>query len=153
VPLAPLLLPNLTSRAIISWSATSVTEIMTVGFGDFDRRILHQRARFTKDGWEAFVHGFLNAKIEEAFHHNQLVLTTIPADTPVITAEGENENHVYQWRVQIPVIMTYATNNNVSRPERGVIEITIVRVPYEESSSGIAIDTWRHMKGRGGGTF
>lgn len=150
-PMAPLLLPNLTNRAIISWSATSVTEIMTIGFGDFQERILKQRQRFTKSGWEAFVHSFLNAKIDEAFKRNQLVLTTVPADTPIIVGQGPNEEGVYEWHVQIPVVMTYATNNNVTRPERGVVEITIARVPYEVSSSGIAIDTWHQMKGKGGG--
>jgi Type-IV b secretion system, inner-membrane complex component len=145
-PLAPLMLPNLTNHAILSWAATSVTEIMTIGFGDFEAKLLNQKTRFTKDGWDAFVKAFLDQKIDQSFRQHQLVLTTVPSDTPVITSQGENLQHVYEWHVQIPVIMTYATNNNVTKPERSLIELTISRVAYEQSVSGIAIDSWKQRK-------
>jgi hypothetical protein len=138
--------PNLTNRAILSWAANGVTEIMTVGFGDFETKLLAQKTRFTHEGWDAFVKAFLDQKIDESFRKHQLVLTTVPSDTPIIVSQGENENHVYQWRVQIPVIMTYATNNNVTRPERSLIDLTIMRVPFDQNDSGIAIDTWKQKK-------
>ncbi len=88
----------------------------------------------------------MSEKIDESFRKHHQVLTTVPSDTPVIVSQGENENHVYEWHIQIPVIMTYATNNNVSRPEKSLIDLTVVRVPYEQSTSGIAIDTWKQKK-------
>jgi len=142
-PLVPLSLPNLTNKAILSWAATSVTEIMTYGFGDLDAKLLAQKSRFTHNGWEAFVKAFTNMKIDEQIRKQQQVLTTVPSDTPVMVSQGENLQHVYEWHVQMPVVMTYATNNNVTRPERGVIELTISRVPYEQNASGIAIDSWK----------
>ena len=86
---APLLLPNLTDKAVLSWAATSVTSIMTLGFGDFEQRILAQKKRFTKNGWEAFVRAFLSDKIDKSFRQHQLVMTTVPSNTPVVLSEGE----------------------------------------------------------------
>jgi hypothetical protein len=145
-PMIGLSMPNLTNRAILSWAANGVTEIMTVGFGDFETKLLAQKTRFTRDGWDAFVKAFLGQKIDESFRKHQLVLTTVPSDTPVIASQGENKSHVYEWHVQVPVIMTYATNNNVTRPERALIDLTIMRVPFDQNDSGIAIDTWKQKK-------
>jgi Type-IV b secretion system, inner-membrane complex component len=140
--LDPLIMPNMTDHAVISWAITSVTEVMTFGFGDMIPHLSLQKPRFTTGGWDSFVTAFNKQKINETFKENQLVLTTVPSDTAVILSQGQNEMGVYQWRIQVPVIMTYATNNNVSQPHRGVITLTIVRVRPDQNPSGIAIKKW-----------
>ncbi|MFA5041405.1 MAG: DotI/IcmL/TraM family protein [Bdellovibrionales bacterium] len=136
-------MPNMTDRSILSWSTTSITEVMTMGFGDIAIRMPKQRVKFTKRGWDAFTKSFEAMKIEEAFKQSQLVLTTVPSNTPVIVAQGVNPDNIYQWVVQMPVIMNYATNNNVMRKQNSTVTLTIVRVPIEESAAGIAIQNWR----------
>ena len=42
----------------------------------------------------------------------------------------------------MPVIMTYATNNNVMNKKRATVTLTIVRVAAEENPFGIAIQSW-----------
>jgi hypothetical protein len=140
--LVPLYNPNLTNRALLSWAATSVTEIMTFGFGDFDRQLLSQRVRFTSDGWESFVVAVNKQKLRQEFKARQLILTTVPAEMPVIISQGDDPEYGYRWVVEMPIIMTYATNNNVTKKSRAIIRLTIVRVPGQESVGGVAIKTW-----------
>jgi hypothetical protein len=140
--MAGLSMPNMTNRAVLSWAVTSITEIMTLGFGDMDTSLPKQKIRFTDKGWKAFAKAFAAQKIAETFKHSQLVLTTAASNTPVILAQFVNADNVYQWNVQMPVIMTYATNNNVTRRDHAVVALSIVRVPAEKSSAGIAIDNW-----------
>jgi intracellular multiplication protein IcmL len=135
-------MPNMTNRAILSWATTSITEVMTMGFGDMDMRLPLQRARFTPKGWGAFLTTFEKIKVRETFKHSQLVLTTAPSNTPIVMYQGINQLKVYQWIVQVPVIMTYATNNNVTRRQRMTVVLTIVRVPSEQTFNGIAIQNW-----------
>jgi len=142
VALNGLTMPNMTNRAVLSWAVTSVTEVMTIGFGDLIPHLEAQKPRFTGDGWSSFVAAFHKQKINEVFKQSQLVLTTVPSDTAVILAQGPNAQNIYQWKVQVPVIMTYATNNNVSEGRHAVITLTIVRVPAEQSPSGIAVKKW-----------
>jgi intracellular multiplication protein IcmL len=144
--LVPLTAPNMTNRAILSWATTSITEIMTMGFGDYKTKLPEQRFRFTPGGWDAFAMTFDKLKVGEKFQQNQLVLTTVPSTTPVIVQQGPNERHVYQWRVQMPVIMTYATNNNLTSHERAVVDLTIIRVNPNQNPAGIGIDSWRLEK-------
>jgi len=134
--------PNMTNRAILSWATTSITEVMTMGFGDMDVKLPQQKQRFTKKGWEAYLKIFVDQQIGKTFKQSQLVLTTVPSNTPVIIWQGVNPSQAYEWVVQMPVIMTYATNNNVMSKKNATVTLTIVRVPVEESSFGIAIQSW-----------
>lgn len=150
MPMVGLLEPNQTDQAILSWAATGITEIMTFGFGDFDSRILAQRSRFTKDGWTSFVDALLRQNLREGFKMRQLVLTTVPTDSPVIVAkgfaknkEGLEDEESYRWIVEMPIIMTYLTNNNVSSARKGIVRLTIVRVPSKDNIAGIGIKTWQ----------
>jgi intracellular multiplication protein IcmL len=135
-------MPNMTNRAVLSWATTSITEIMTMGFGDMDRHLPRQKGRFTDKGWEAYGKAFNNLKIGETFKQSQLVLTTVPSNTPVILSQFVNPEDVYEWVVQMPVIMTYATNNNRTQKQPAIVTLAIVRVPSDVSSSGIAIQNW-----------
>jgi hypothetical protein len=142
IPLDPLTMPNMTDRAILSWAVTSVTEIMTIGFGDLIEQLGAQKPRFTSEGWKSFAAAFHEQKINESFKESQLVLTTVPSDTAVILAQGFNEQKIYQWKVQVPVIMTYITNNNVTQHTRAFVTLTIQRVSPEQNPAGIAIKSW-----------
>lgn len=142
-PIVGLDVPNVTKRALLSWSATSITEILTFGFGDFDRQLASQRGRFTSRGWDGFLDAIEQQGLRKQFKSNQLVLTTAPSDVPVVVAEGLNEEKEYQWNVEMPVIMTFLTNNDVKKRQSGLIRLEIVRVPSRENIQGIAIQSWQ----------
>lgn len=140
--LVPLTGPNLTNEAVLSWATNSTVEILTLGFGDFDRQILSQYYRFTPEGWESFTKAIRDLDLRTTFKNRQLVLTTVPRDAAVITAQGENEYQDYEWQIELPIIMTYMTNNNVSQKQKALVKLTLVRVPPNKNSAGIGIKTW-----------
>jgi hypothetical protein len=139
--LPPLFMPNMTNQAVLSWATNSITEIMTFGFGDYLPHLREQQSRFTKGGWEAFVNAFDKMDIGKLFKERQLVLTTVPSDTAVILSQGPAETG-YEWKIQVPVIMTYATNDNVTHRSRAIVTLVITRVPTSQDPIGIAIKTW-----------
>lgn len=142
MPLVALDMPNMTDAAVISWSTVAITEVMTMGFGDYESHLKAQRFRFTPEGWESFARAFDRQKIGDSFKEHQLVLTTVPSNTPVIVGQGVNPENIYQWYVEMPVVMSFATNNNVSRRSNSVITLTIVRVSTQQSPMGIGIKSW-----------
>lgn len=140
--LVPLFLPNLTQQALLSWSIKAVTQIMTYNFANYNEKISAQRNRFLEESWKNFVTALYRNEAMEKFVDQQLVLTTAPSGTPVIISEGIVEER-YQWVIQVPVVMTYVTNNNKSTQSRATVEMTIVRVSTFDNPDGIAIKTWR----------
>lgn len=141
--LAPLTEPNMTDRAVLSWVEASITEILTFGFGDFDRRILSQKHRFTPEGWDSFVESLRDQNMRADFKLRQLVLTTAPANMPVIVSKGVDEDLDYVWIVELPIIMTYTTNNNVRSGRNSVVSVTVARVPSSQNVRGVGIKMWR----------
>ncbi|HBM91441.1 MAG TPA: hypothetical protein DD400_06180 [Rhodospirillaceae bacterium] len=141
--LAAMTMPNLTDQTVISWSATAITDILTFGFGDLDQRVLAQRNRFTESGWISFVKGFVEKNVSEGFKGNQLVLTTVPSDLPVIVFKGTDVDNIYKWVVEMPFIMTYSTNNMASSRSRGIVRLVLVRVSTDQNVAGIGIDSWK----------
>jgi hypothetical protein len=139
-------LPNLTNPAIASWAATSTTEVLSFGFGDIEQVSLLQKKRFTTPAWKSFVNVYENDSIIESFKKSQIAQTTVPTDVAVIKAQGVNKEHVYEWKVDVPIITTYIANNNVIKPVHGTIEMTIVRVSPNDNPAGIAIDIWRQVR-------
>ncbi|MDX9689977.1 MAG: hypothetical protein EOM37_08150 [Proteobacteria bacterium] len=140
--LVPLMEPNQTDQAILSWAATTITEVMTFGFGDIDTRVLSQKSRFTGEGWDSFLEAFRKERTREGFKSSQLVLTTVPTDVPVITKKGLDKDGDYQWVVEMPVIMTHTTNDRVSSVRKSIIRLTIVKVPPRHNVRGIGIKLW-----------
>ncbi len=142
-PLISLSAPNMTNRAVLAWATTSITEVLTMGFGDMDERLPNQENKFTAKGWKQFLKSFRELELYETFKMKQLVLTTVPSNTPVILRQGLNVNGEHQWDVQMPVIMTFATNNNIMRSDQSYVTLEIVRVPTNKNPWGIAIQSWR----------
>lgn len=144
-PLIALSEPNLTDQAILSWVATGITEILTFGFGDFDRRIEAQKNRFTSIGWKSFLESLRKQDLREEFKMRQLVLTTVPSNTPVIVAKGIDEDEDEIWTVEMPIVMTYMTNNDVKQVKKNIVRLTLARVPAKENRAGIGIKEWKMM--------
>ena len=137
-----LAMPNMNNRAVLSWMTTTVTEIMTLGFGDVSVKLPQQRKYFTKAGWRVYMQEFSRLKIAETLKQSQLVMTTVPSNTPVVVDQGINPDQIYQGTVQMPIIMTYATNNNVTVEKRAIVTATIIRVASEDNPAGIAVQQW-----------
>jgi len=142
-PMISLSMPNNTDRSVLSWAATSITEIMTFGFGDIDSRLLSQKYRFTDEGWDSFVQAIFDQGVRDRFKAQQLVLTTVPINTPVVVSKGLGEDEEYRWIVEMPIIMTYMTNNNAKDRDKAIVRLTIVRVPTSKNKAGIGIKKWR----------
>lgn len=113
-----------------------------MGFGDVDVKLQQHKGRFTPLGWESYTKAFAAQKMSETIKKNQQVVTTVPSNTPVILGQGVNADLTYQWNVQMPVIMTYATNDNIMQQKNSIVTLNIVRVPAEGNAAGIAIQRW-----------
>ncbi len=137
-----LTMPNMTNRAVLAWTTTAVTDIMTLGFGDVDQKFATQRKYFTSEGWESYTEVFSKMRIAQIIKESQLVRTTVPSNVPVIVDQGVGSDEIYQWVVQMPIITTDATNNNKTAQSPSIVTLFVVRVPVEENPFGIAIRQW-----------
>ncbi|MBP7252924.1 MAG: DotI/IcmL/TraM family protein [Alphaproteobacteria bacterium] len=136
-------LPILTKEAILQWSMSTVTEVLTFNFANYNQRISMFHSRFHPEGWRAFAKALYDAKIIDSFKGNQLVATAAPQGPAILESEGENqETFEYEWKVKVPVIRKFVTNNDRSEIRKQDVYLTIVRVPLTDSPAGMAIKVW-----------
>lgn len=140
VPMVPLSEPNLSVPALMSWSAQAATEVMTFGFNDYKRRLQEASRNFTRVGWVSFTSALEKSRIIEMVETNQQVVSAAPASSPILVSEGLVAGR-YQWRVQVPLVVTYQAGASV-RSDKLMINLLIVRVPKLESQNGVGIEQW-----------
>ncbi len=140
MPMISLSEPNLSTPALMSWVAQSSTEVMTFGFNDYRRRLQEASRNFTRRGWESFTQALQSSRIIEIVETNQQVLTAAPQGAPILQSQGE-VNGVYQWVVQVPMVLTYQSGS-ATRSDRLLVTAVVVRVPRLETPNGVGIEQW-----------
>ena len=140
VKMTPLSEPNLSTPALMSWSAQAVSQTMTFGFHDYRKRLQESSRFFTRPGWAKFTDALERSGIMETVEANQQVVTAAPSSAPVVLQEGI-VNGRYEWLVEIPVNITYKAGSQV-RSDLPRVRLKIVRVSKLESPHGVGIEQW-----------
>lgn len=140
VPMVGLNEPNLSTPALMSWTAQASTEVMTFGFNDYRRRLQEASRNFTKIGWASFTSALEKSRIIEMVEANQQVVTAAPRSAPILISEGL-QNGRYQWQVELPIVVTYQAGSQ-TRADNLLLTLLIVRVPKLESPNGVGIEQW-----------
>ena len=140
VPMVSLSEPNLSTPALMSWTAQAATEVMTFGFHDYRRRLQEASRNFTRIGWASFTTALEKSRIMEMVEQNQQVVTAVPTSAPVLISEGV-VNGRYQWQVELPMVINYQAGSS-SRADNLILTLIIVRVSKLESPNGVGIEQW-----------
>lgn len=140
VPMVSLSEPNLSTPALMSWTAQAATEVMTFGFHDYRRRLQEASRNFTRVGWASFTTALEKSRIMETVEQNQQVVTAAPSSAPVLISEGMS-NGRYQWQVELPMVITYQAGS-LTRADNLILTLLIVRVSKLESPNGVGIEQW-----------
>lgn len=135
--LAPYEEPNLLPDTIIRWASKAATVAYTFDFVSYKDQINAARPYFTENGWEDYLNSV--SKLINTVVVNKLFVNGVVSDTPVISNQGPLPGKDYVWRIQIPFLVTYQSENTTSKKKYYVV-LSIVRVPTSENRQGIGID-------------
>lgn len=145
IPMVPLNQPNLSTPALLSWSAQAVSETMSFSFSNYRRNLQESSRHFTRAGWESFSTALQDARILESVEQLTQEVSAVPSGAPILTSEGVAGGQ-YQWVVQVPVLLTY-TSGGKKRNQSWLVTLVIVRVPRLESPNGVGIAQWIATQG------
>lgn len=145
IPMIPLNRPNLSKPALLSWATQAATEVMTFGFNDYRKRLQEASRHFTRQGWISFTQALQRADLITAVSENRQVVSSAPRSAPVLLSEGPI-NGVFQWEIQIPMLITTATGS-ASKSDTWMIKLIVERVPTLESPNGVGIKQWLAFQG------
>jgi len=129
--------PNLLPDTILRWASKAATLAYTFDFVGYNDEIRAARPYFTELGWQDYLNSVSN--LIKTIIQNKLFINGVVSGTPVISNQGDLPGKGYVWRVQIPFLVTYQSENTISKRNYYVV-ISIVRVPTSENKQAIGID-------------
>ncbi len=138
--LVPLDRPNMNVSALMSWVAQAVSETMTFGYHDYQRRLQQASRHFTRRGWESFATALQRAKIIDSVTATQQVVTAEPRSAPILENQGVI-NGKYRWIIRLPIRVTYRAGTQ-TRTDDLTVTLVVDRVPSLENPAGVGIEQW-----------
>ena len=129
--------PNLLPETIIRWAAMAATTAYSFDFVNYQKQVNAARPYFTDKGWQEYlasVNPLLSTIVQ-----NQLFVTSVVRNKPVISNQGNLPDLGYTWRIQVPFLVSYQSANTASKKSYTVL-LTIVQVPTNINPQGIGID-------------
>lgn len=133
--------PNMNTSALMSWATKAVSETMTFGYHDYQRRLQEASRYFTRRGWESFANALQRAKIIESIQANSQVVVAEPRSAPTLQNQGVI-NGKYRWLLRLPIRVTYKSGSTQARVDNMMVSLVIERVSSLENPAGVGIESW-----------
>ncbi|HRE32140.1 MAG TPA: DotI/IcmL family type IV secretion protein, partial [Candidatus Berkiella sp.] len=122
----------LASNEILSWSTESVLEICNYDYLNYQYVLRKIRPLFTAAGYESYLKALEDSKNLELVKSKKLFVSAVPTSEPFVSQEGVNEEGVYKWEVQVPVMVTYKSVTQLVQQQVNM-SLDVVRVTLAES--------------------
>lgn len=137
VPLVPLNQPNLSTSALLQWANSAAVACFSYNFVSYRQELQAASEFFTPEGWQAFITTLQSSNNLTAVIARKLVVSAVATGAPVVLQQGVL-NGQYSWRVQMPLLVTYQSIEQVSQQSL-VVTMLITRVSTLTSVRGIGI--------------
>ena len=136
-PLIPLAQPNLSNAAILQWANEAAISSYTYNFVNYRKALQDASQYFTPEGWQAFLSALKSSNNLDAVTAKKLIVTAVATGAPVIQEQGVLLGR-YTWRVQMPMLVSYQSANQVSQ-QNVMVNMLITRISTLSSARGIGI--------------
>jgi intracellular multiplication protein IcmL len=135
--------PNMNNEAILAWAAQAVTDVLTFGFHDYNKRFEQTHKNFSPEGWTSFLTSITKSNFLGIVEEKKQILTTILSAPPELKWFGVTEGR-QTWVVQMNYVMKTRAGGSSSSRKGGVL-LWIVKMPTEQNPMGLGIQTWRSL--------
>lgn len=145
--LKPLIRPNQSAQVILSWANQAAVAAFTFDFLNYQQNFSDVRQYFTSDGYKNYLSALEESGTLKTVTAKRLVVKAVATDAPVIIKEGVISGR-YSWKIEVPLVVRYeSASERFTRPF--LVQMLIVRVPTQETPTGIGIAQFIATERRG----
>lgn len=142
IRLVPLSRSIMSSADLGQWIETHVTDAFTLSWTNYRGDQMRAKHAFTRAGWLSYLKGIRQARIIKLIEAEQLNLTSVVTQAPVLTRTGRLGNGALWWQYQFTMVWTYNAGNNSpvgTSNQNVVVDVRVVRVPQTLNPKGVLI--------------
>lgn len=136
-PLIPLDMPNQSDSAVIQWATQAAIASYTYNFVNYQNELKAASRYYTRNGWSQFLAALKESQSLEIVKSKKLIVSAVAAKAPVILQKGLLGGR-YQWRIQVPVLVSYQSASENLRQTQ-VVSMLVKRISTLETPRGIGI--------------
>lgn len=136
----PLSDPVVTDDFVLQWSANAVRKAFSLDYMHWRQQLQDASTSFTPLGWKYFLQSLKQSNNLDTLTSLKMVSDAVVTGAPQILEQMVADG-VYAWKVQMPILVTYA-NVGKSIPMPMDITLIVLRVPVEQSADRIAINNF-----------
>ena len=137
-PLYPLDEPNQSDSAVLQWANQAAIASFTYNFVNYRSERQAASGFFTAEGWEQFLTALKLSNNLDAVKDKKMIVSAVATQAPVILKKGVMLNDRYEWKVQMPILVTYQSASEFSQ-QSNIVTMLITRVSTLNSPRGIGI--------------
>jgi intracellular multiplication protein IcmL len=129
--------PNYLPSTLLRWASKATVAAYTFDFVNYKQQIANVAPYFTDNGWAAYKSSVenLSANIVE----QKIFVNGVVAGAPIISNQSATAGDGYEWRIQVPFLVTYQSAEATSRQSYTVL-LNVVKIPTTVDPTGIGID-------------
>ena len=136
--------------AMLSWTVTTVTQALDIGFDDWQARIKSVRDAFTEAGFQAYERVLGRSLVLERLRKQRQVVSAVAQGAPVVTRLRRLPDGRTGYEVEFPLLLTFYAGEGAKADERLAVRALVVRMSRAERFAGLAIaDFLMTAKGEG----
>ncbi len=136
---------NTTNAGVKKWLAEAMTESYEFTFKNMKSRMAKNCDHYyTEKGCNDYKGAHEAIGNTARIKKDRLIVNAAPLAAPIVVKKGVNEKGIYQWVVQIPMIITYTGSQEKSVKE--LFEVNIVRSGVYKHKNGLAIESHVYKK-------
>jgi len=146
VKLQPLSQPAISSPILLQWAVDAATAAYSYDFVNYRSSLQHVQNRFTPNGWSNFESALKSTRILETVVSKKLIVSAVATGAPVIEEQGMLDG-AYAWKVNLPLLVTYQSSNELTQQPL-IVTMIISRVSPVSYPDGIAIVSFVTSEGK-----
>lgn len=152
IELLPLNRPNLDEAGIASFTLEAVRAVNTYDYINWRDQLNGAQVYFSPRAWGDYSAQLQSTGTINAVQARKMVVSIQPKGPVKLVNEGIPENGPYQWRVDVPVLISFTAHgvvgsdgspSNGSNRQEGTINLLLSRAPPSVSSRGVVVQVYR----------
>ena len=138
IPLVAISQPFLKKGEVTNFAVEAITAAFTMDYKNWRKDLDDASIYFQRpEGWDNFLNAIQTSGTLD-FIRNRKLISDAVANGASILSQGIDENGRYSWTVQIPLKISFESQNQRSS-ESMTAEVIVSRLPVWESSAAVGI--------------
>ena len=136
----PLSDPVVSDSYVLQWTAAKVREAFSQDYIHWRQQLQDVSSAFTPGGWQYFLQSMKSSNNLKTLVALKMVSNAEITGAPTITQKAVINGH-YAWKIQIPIVVTYA-NNDKTIPMPMEVTVIVLRMSVKDYPQRIAINNF-----------